>query len=71
MLYYKCPTCKTVLANKQIPYEEGLNSICNNTKMTDKEKDMAKRNLLDELEIKNPCCRMRTLGYLKLIDLIH
>lgn len=71
MLYYKCPSCKTILANKQILYEKGLNDICNNTKMSEKEKDMAKRKLLDDLEIKNPCCRMRTLGYIQLIDFIH
>jgi DNA-directed RNA polymerase subunit N (RpoN/RPB10) len=70
MLYYKCPTCQTVLANKQIIYEERLNTICNGN-MSDDEKNLAKRKLLAELEIHRPCCRMRVLGYIKLIDLIH
>jgi len=71
MLYYKCPTCKTLLANKQMVYEEKLATICNDSKMNDKDKMEAKRKLLDELEIIRPCCRMRVLGYVKLIDLIH
>lgn len=71
MLYYKCPTCKTLLANKQIVYEERLIAICNDNKMSDKDKLDSKKKLLDELDVIRPCCRMRLLGYVKLIDLIH
>jgi len=70
MLYYKCPTCKTLLADKQLLYEQKMEKICNNDKLTKKQKDVAKRNLLDELHVKNICCRMRIMTYVKLIDLI-
>lgn len=70
MLYFRCPTCKTILANKQIPYETDLDSICKNDKLSEAQKDMAKRKLLDELELVRMCCRMRMMGYIKLVDII-
>ena len=70
MLYYKCPTCGTILANKQIPFEQGMLKICNNEKLTEKQKEIEKKKLLDELYILNVCCRMRMLTYIKLIDII-
>ena len=70
MLYYKCPTCKTELANKQIPFEEGIDKICKNMSLNEKEKDEKKMELLDELQIKRYCCRMRMLTYVRLIKLI-
>lgn len=70
MLYYKCPTCRTILANKQIPFEERMETICDDDKMTDKDKNNAKGRLLDELQLTRECCRMRILTYCKLIEII-
>lgn len=70
MLYFKCPTCKTVLANKQLLYEERLQSICDEKNASPEEKDSRKRKLLDELELWRPCCRTRMMGYDNLIDKI-
>ena len=69
MLYFKCPTCRTILANKQLIYEKRLAEICNNNKTKD-EKDKAKQKLLDELELIRACCRMRMMSYVKLIDIV-
>lgn len=66
MLYYRCPTCKTLLANKIIPYEEELNKICASNNTNPK----AKEDLLTKYHFINPCCRMRVMGYVKLIDII-
>jgi DNA-directed RNA polymerase subunit N (RpoN/RPB10) len=68
MLYFKCPTCKTTLANKQIPYEERMDKICNNMKLSVREKDKLKDTILDELCVIRYCCRMRVMGYVRLID---
>jgi DNA-directed RNA polymerase subunit N (RpoN/RPB10) len=68
MLYFRCPTCKTILANKQIPYEEKMDSICKNIKLSPKEMDLAKKSVLDEIEVTRYCCRARMMGYVKLID---
>ena len=69
MLYYKCPLCRTLLANKQIPYEKGMEKICNSD-MSDEEKDKAKRKLLDDLELTMQCCRSLMMTYVKLIDIV-
>jgi len=71
MLYFKCPTCRTILGNKQILFEEKLEKICNDQNMSDKEKDVNKSKILDELEVKRICCRMRILTYIKPIDIVH
>lgn len=70
MLYFRCPTCKTELANKQIPYEEEMKKIENNDKLSENEKDQLKMGLLSKLEVNNICCRMRVLTYLKQIELL-
>lgn len=70
MLYYKCPTCCTVLANKQVPFEEGLEKICKDSKLSEKQKEEAKMKLLDELEVKRYCCRMRILTYADLVKVV-
>jgi DNA-directed RNA polymerase subunit N (RpoN/RPB10) len=69
MLYFKCPTCRTVLANKQLIYEERLAEI-SNSKKSKEEKDKEKRKLLDDLKLIRECCRMRMMGYVKLIDIL-
>jgi len=69
MLYYRCPTCRTLLANKQIPLEEGMEEICKNSKLTQSDKTQKISELLDKLEIKRYCCRMR-VSYVKLVDII-
>jgi len=68
MLYYKCPTCKTVLANKQLLFEQGMEKISYNKSLPLEEANKQKCQLLDDLELKRECCRMRVMGY---VDLIH
>jgi DNA-directed RNA polymerase subunit N (RpoN/RPB10) len=70
MLYYKCPSCRTVLANKQLPFEDHIDKICKDNKLTDQQKTKLKEKLLDKLFITNICCRMRMLTYIKEIELI-
>lgn len=65
MLFVKCPSCKTQLANKQILFEERLEEICNNEKLTEKQKNEQKKKLLDDLNLKRYCCRMRMLTYIR------
>lgn len=70
MLYYRCPSCRTILADKQIPHEIGLKQICDNDKLSDEQKNEEKKELLNKLHIINQCCRMRILTYVKKIDLL-
>jgi len=69
MLYFKCPTCRTILANKQLPFEEGMEKICATAK-SDAEKDKMKEQLLDKLEVKRYCCRPRVLCFVDLVKII-
>lgn len=69
MLYFRCPTCRTLLAHKQIPLEEGLKKICGNPKLSEEEKKKQKTELLDRLELKRYCCRMR-ITYVKQVEII-
>ena len=71
MLYYRCPTCRTILADKQIPFENGMEKICNITGLSKREQEDKKKELLDKLYVINYCCRMRMLTYVKLIDLVR
>jgi len=70
MLYPKCPTCKTKLDNKELIYAEKMNAICNNDKLSHKEKENNKKKVLTEIELHRECCRMRMMGYVDLINKI-
>ena len=69
MLYFRCPTCKMVLANKQLLFEKKMEEICQSD-MTDEEKEEEKMQLPRELGVKKMCCRMRLLTYVPLITTI-
>jgi len=70
MLYITCPTCGNILGNKQIPFEEDLESICENDELSEEEKESQKRELLDKYKLDKYCCRMRILSYTKLINIV-
>ena len=70
MIYLKCPTCATVLANREIEYEKGEEKIMNDQKTNDEQKKKLKTELLNSLGIKNPCCKMRIMSYIKLTEII-
>jgi DNA-directed RNA polymerase subunit N (RpoN/RPB10) len=70
MLYFKCPTCKTLLANKQIPYEKAIREISSNSNLTDKQKDEQREALLNKLKLTNLCCRMRIMTFVNLLEII-
>jgi DNA-directed RNA polymerase subunit N (RpoN/RPB10) len=62
MLYAVCPTCKMLLADKQIPYETKINEL--NSKGYSEEKYMKeKKKIIDSLGITRYCCRMRLISY--------
>jgi len=72
MSYPVCTSCSTNLSIRYIPFEEGMKKICNNKKLSKKEKDKAVFDLLDKLGIppEQYCCRMILLSYCKLVKVI-
>ena len=65
----KCPTCGTLLGNIVLHYEEELNDINNNDKLTDKQKKKSRSKLVDKL-VDKYCCKMRLITYVDSINVI-
>jgi DNA-directed RNA polymerase subunit N (RpoN/RPB10) len=69
-MYFKCPGCRTILANRQIPYEKGLDKILNDKNLNDEQKEKKKLELVNKLDLKRYCCRMRMMTYTKKVNII-
>ena len=69
MLFFICPSCGMLLADKQIPFEKGMERICSGKK-SQKNIDDAKKKLLYDVGAERYCCRMRILTYVDKIKLI-
>jgi len=63
MLYAKCPTCKMLLADKQIPYEERVKKECSDPKLSPEEVAKRRKKILSDLGLTRYCCRMRIISY--------
>lgn len=70
MLYLKCPNCKNILGNKQLEFEYRLKQICDNSKLSESDKNKKKESLLDDLGLDKYCCRTQIMSYCKLIEYI-
>lgn len=73
MLYLKCPSCKKLLADKQIQYEQMLNRICKDEEMRNidtEEANRLKSKLLLSFEFERYCCTPRLMTYKQLINIV-
>ncbi len=72
MLYAVCPTCGFLFADKEIEFEEKLSKICdkNENIIRNDETNDKITILLDDLNIKRYCCRMRIVTYINLVKII-
>jgi len=68
----KCPTCKTLLGNKQLIYEEKKEEIMSNKKLSDAEKKAQHEKLINSLGIPKLqyCCKQRLITYVDLIRVV-
>jgi DNA-directed RNA polymerase subunit N (RpoN/RPB10) len=64
-----CFTCRRCLAEIDIPYNNDLRKIDNDTTLSTKEKNDQKAALLDKYMITNYCCRTRCLGQTRLVEI--
>lgn len=71
MLYMKCPTCKTLLGNKELEYEEKKKQIMNKD-ISDQEKKTQHEKLINSLGIPKLqyCCKQRLISYVDLIKIV-
>lgn len=63
MIYLKCPTCGYILANRQKKYDLGLEEIESNPNNNEELKLELKNKLVESLELKRYCCKMRVITY--------
>jgi DNA-directed RNA polymerase subunit N (RpoN/RPB10) len=70
MIYLKCPTCGTILGNRQQLYVKRLDDIEGNTSTDENTKNELKTKLFDEIKIENYCCKMRILTFKDLNNII-
>lgn len=74
MLPTRCFTCGHVLANLELEFEDKLQEIDNDIKLTDEQKSQAKRDLVNKLLPdrwgKRYCCRARLISYVDLVKVI-
>lgn len=71
MLYLKCPTCKKLLGNIQLYYEDKLHKIMENAKLTDEEKNLEQQKLIrKDIGLTRECCIMRLLTYVDIVKII-
>ena len=63
MIYLKCPTCGYVLGNRQRMYDKGLEEIESNPNNDETTKLELKNKLVESLELKRYCCKMRVISY--------
>lgn len=69
MLYFLCPSCRTMLANKEQPYKKDYKKLCK-MNLSEEELKVKVGELLDKYEINNMCCRMRMICTIDEIDII-
>lgn len=71
-VYFRCPTCGSILADKELLWIEFMEKLNNEIHLTEKEKSKRLEDFLDNLGF-NPdsyCCRMRimkSIDYSKII----
>ena len=70
MLPTVCFTCGHLFADIQVLYEKDIAEIENDPKLTESQKTEIKSKLLDKYHVHSYCCRMRVLGYVRLVDII-
>jgi DNA-directed RNA polymerase subunit N len=70
MLPPKCISCGKFLADIQLVYESAKAEIDANSKLNSEEKKLAKKKVLDDLQIKRWCCRTQVITYCDLINII-
>lgn len=70
LLYMKCPTCKTLLGDKELTFNEELNKINENKSLSHDDKNTAVMKLYQKIGIENYCCKMRLKTYINGVNLI-
>lgn len=72
MLYMKCPTCGQLLGDIQLEYEQKSMDIEANDKLSQKQKDEKKMELVNSFGLnKKYCCRGRLISYVSMVRIVR
>jgi len=67
----KCPTCKKLLGNIQLYYEDKLHEIMEDDKLSSEEKIKRKKKLIKEdIGLERECCIMRLITFVDIVKII-
>ena len=61
MIYLTCPTCGYFIGTKINEYETKKQTICNNTDLSEEEQGEEIQKLIQSLELRRYCCKMRVM----------
>jgi DNA-directed RNA polymerase subunit N (RpoN/RPB10) len=70
MKYVVCPTCGKVLADVEIEYDT-KNLEITSSKLSDKEKGIKRKELIESMGISRYCCKMRIFTQVDLYKVIR
>ncbi len=80
MLYPICPTCGALLANVQLPYQEGLKKLCDGYNvsheaisqgtLTKNVEFAEKKEELVSKYVDRMCCKMRLISFSDLVRIV-
>jgi DNA-directed RNA polymerase subunit N (RpoN/RPB10) len=59
MEYLTCPTCGYFMGLKSLEFNKKKDNICNDSKLTEKEKSIKISKAIMDLKLRRYCCRMR------------
>ncbi len=73
MLYMKCPTCKQLLGDRQLIYEqlnEFIHKEYNLGNIDEEQFNKLKKELVNSLNLDRYCCKMRLMTYTQMVDML-
>ena len=74
MLYLKCPTCRKLLGDAQLIFENIFDQICKDEELhiiSAEQSKQLKIDLIKSIDINSRyCCKPRFMTYKKLIDIV-
>lgn len=82
MLYPVCPTCGSLLANIQLPYQRDLTELCRKYNVSiellsrgvidNDEFNREKKKIIDKYTDEHRyCCRMRLINFSPLVNIVN
>ncbi len=61
--YIRCPNNRRVIAHKVEYFDHELKNIINNSKLSDREKEQKKAELINSLGFEDQCCKQIFISY--------